>query len=188
MQSDFWIRTDRLLLRPWQMEDLGRLILLSHDPGFVSQSGSFCQPMDQISARAWIEFSQVLLGQQRGHWGIVENGHLVGIASLIDQCLDGEDRPMVTIEYRLAHSARGRGLATEALAGVLEFGRSKWGIEEFYALIPPDNLAAKNVAFKLSMTYLRRAFFCGQPTEVFHVRPTQGEPTARFARREESAA
>lgn len=189
MSDTHWIRTDRLLLRPFQQEDLGRLILLSHDPGFTSQFGSFQQPLDQSMAHAWVDSSNASIQDEgRGHWAILEHGQIVGVASLLDHCLDGDKHSLTTIEYRLAQSARGRGLATEALAGLLEFGVSELGIQDFYAFISSENAAAKNVAFKLSMTFLKRAFFAGHPIEVFHVRPTHGHPQTRFGRSAESAA
>lgn len=182
-----WIRSDRLFLRPWETSDAGKLVILSHDAGFAADVGAFSRPMDLDSAREWIVSSGVT-PQSRGlgSWAVLWHGQLIGTVALAQRRLDGENQDLLTLEYRLSEGARGKGLATEAVQALIDFASKEYHHDHFYAFIPPNSLAAKRVAFKLSMTFLKSGCYQGHAVEVYHCGPAGAPPKDRCS--EESAA
>ena len=55
----------------------------------------------------------------------------------------------VELLYRLASSAWGRGLATEAARAALDHGFDTLGLDEIVVVIAPDNAASLKVASRL---------------------------------------
>ena len=175
--KDNWIRTDRLVLRPWEESDANRLMLMTQEQGFRALWGVFSQPMDAEKALEWVRtVRDSLTSHQLGSWAMVENGHVIGCASLVPRWPDLEDDPLMAVEYRLLHSARGRGLATEAMQALMEFGSTRHGFTHFHAFIPSENTPAKKVAFKIGMTYWRVARIEGVMVEVYRTHAHPGEP------------
>ncbi|MBS2040415.1 GNAT family N-acetyltransferase [bacterium] len=184
----FWIRTDRLVLRPWEESDASRLVLMTQEHNFRSLWGAFKEPMDLARALHWVQ--RMSKSQTKGReisWAIVESNHVVGVASLVPRQPDLEDHTLMAVEYRLLHSAQGRGLATEAMLGIMEFGQRELGIEEFHAFVTPENTQAKNVAFKLGMRYWRMGRIDGVVVEIYRIHTHPGEPLSRRNRAEEVA-
>ena len=178
--KDLWIRTDRLVLRPWEESDAHRLVLMTQDQQFQARWGDFREPMDADRALEWVRaVRKSVESEGLGSWAIVENAQVVGCASLVSRWPDLEDHPMITLEYRLLHSAQGRGLGTEALLGLLEFGQNQCGIEEFHAFVTPDNTPAKNVAFKVGMQYWRMGRIEGVVVEIYRTHAHPGQPATR---------
>ncbi len=188
--KDLWIRTDRLVLRPWEDSDANRLVLMTQDQQFQSRWGVFREPMDAARALDWVRtVRQSVESEQLGSWAVVENGHVVGCASLLPRWPDLEEEPMMAVEYRLLHSAQGKGLATEAILGLVNFGQNQHGIEDFYAFITPENTQAKNVAFKVGMKFWRMGRIEGVVVEIYRTHTHPGQPFTRrnFEPREEVA-
>lgn len=187
--EDPWIRTDRLVMRPWQVSDVDRLVLMTQELGFRADWGPFKEPMDRARALAWVENSLESIQELRlGAWAVVEHNHVVGVALLMPRWLDGETTSLMAVEYRLLRSAWGRGLATEAILGLIDYGHAQHGLTEFHAFVPPDNAHAKNVAFKVGMTYWRMAHIQGTVVEVFRSRVTPGHPGTRSSNWKENVA
>jgi RimJ/RimL family protein N-acetyltransferase len=169
-----WIRTDRLVLRPLERSDVDRLVLMSQDSGFGPE------PRDHARALAWVEESIESMNRSRlGSWAVLEHGHGIGVATLMPRQPDGEGQPLLAVEYRLLHSSWGKGLATEAILGLIDYGHAELGHREFHAFISPENTRAKNVAFKVGMTYWRMARLDQAVQEVFRSRVTPGHPGTR---------
>lgn len=162
-------------------------MLLTQDPWMRSEWGLFREPLDRTAAAEWVHGSGAALGEQGlGSWAVLENGHLVGIASLLPRQLDLEPESLVCVEYRLLRSAWGRGLATEAIQGLMDYGIQR-GQTEMHAIVPRDNVRAKNVAFKVGMTFLRHGRLEGVPVDIYRWRATPDDPQSRYARTEKVA-
>ncbi len=187
--KDLWIRTDRLVLRPWEESDANRLVLMTQDQQFRARWGVFREPMDAVRALDWVRIVRKSVeAEQLGSWAVIENAQLIGCASLLPRWLDLEEEPLMAVEYRLLHSAQGRGLGTEAILGLIEFGQNQHGIEEFHALIPPENTQAKNVAFKVGMKYWRMGRIEGVVVEIYRTHAHPGQPATRRNQQREEVA
>lgn len=186
---DLWIRTDRLVLRPWEESDANRLVLMTQDQDFQARWGVFREPMDAERALEWVRtVRHSVESEGLGSWAVVENAQVVGCASLLPRWADLEDHSMITVEYRLLHSAQGRGLATEAMLGLINFGQIQHSIKEFHAFVTPENTQAKNVAFKLGMQYWRMGRMEGVVVEIYRTHAHPGQPATRRNQQQEEVA
>jgi RimJ/RimL family protein N-acetyltransferase len=61
------------------------------------------------------------------------------------------DQPVLNLVCRLVPDAWGRGLATEAVAGVVSRVRAEMPTEVILARVRPQNLASQNVAVKAGL-------------------------------------
>jgi RimJ/RimL family protein N-acetyltransferase len=119
-------------------------------------------------------------GTREGFAIVGEDGEFLGIAVAPDV-----DRPARTAElgYVLAPSARGRGVATEALELLTRWAFEEVGIERAQLYISTDNVASKRVAEKAGYVFegvLRSMHFKGdlrEDTEVWSRLPSDPSPT-----------
>ena len=98
-----------------------------------------------------------------GQWAVEERAtaQLVGRAGLTHHndwkasSLDAE------IGWALAHSAWGRGYATEAAQAVLEWVRGRPNLKTIISITRPDNVRSRRVMEKLGLTYRGEATWHG---------------------------
>jgi len=85
-----------------------------------------------------------------GRWACVlkASGEVIGFAGLKHL----PDLQEVDLGYRLLPDYWGQGLATEACRGVLDYGRTRLGLEQIMAMVDPANLASVRVLEKLGLT------------------------------------
>jgi RimJ/RimL family protein N-acetyltransferase len=77
-----------------------------------------------------------------------ESGETVGFCGLVHP--DGQ--PEAEIKYALKRGYWGRGIATEAAAAMLDYGRRYHGLGYIIATTDPDNVASHRVLLKAGMT------------------------------------
>lgn len=75
-------------------------------------------------------------------------GHVIGFAGLVHP--DGQAEPEV--KYALRRSHWGRGLASEALAALVDHGHRVLGLDEIIATVAPANVASQRVLAKAGFT------------------------------------
>ena len=87
----------------------------------------------------------------QGYWAahLRESGDFVGWFSLAPST----SVPGVTLGYRLARIAWGRGLATEGSRALLEKAFREWGYEKISSHTMADNLASRRVMEKARLKY-----------------------------------
>jgi ribosomal-protein-alanine N-acetyltransferase len=154
--SDRELATERLLLRPFALEDLDALAAIYGDPVVMHFIGKGARTREET--RSAIERMQAHWARERfGMWAAVERrtGVLAGRVGL--QRLDGG--PEVELGYILARSFWGTGLATEAGAASLRFGFEEAGLERVVAIANPANGASRRVMEKLGFRYEKDAHF-----------------------------
>jgi ribosomal-protein-alanine N-acetyltransferase len=109
------IATERLLLRPWTLDDLEDLLAYACD----EEWGRFLpvpQPYTRVDARRFIAAAQSFRDPEQGcAWAIVRDGRAIGS---IDIDLQFEQR-IGTLGYSIGRGLWGRGLATEAVCAVV---------------------------------------------------------------------
>jgi RimJ/RimL family protein N-acetyltransferase len=84
------------------------------------------------------------------------------------------DRP--ELGWRLARSAWGAGLATEAATAVLRDGFGRLGLSELIAVIHPENERSRRVATKLGMHRERQVHnpVLGREVDIWQTAPSAG--------------
>ena len=161
------IRTERLLLRPFTVEDDDALLGLWND----REVGRFLwdrQPVSLDVVREQIACSQRSFEERGfGHF-TVSLGAAHGTMGFtgLRPIGDSED---VELLYALFPAYWGRGLATEAARAVLRFGFIEAGLAEILAGADPPNAASFRVMERLGMSFLRNTQIGGRPARYYRI-------------------
>jgi [ribosomal protein S5]-alanine N-acetyltransferase len=173
------IRTERLELRPFVMEDLDALAEVLSDPEVMRYVGA-----GEARGRTREESERTLrtLIDDYGRWGHgllaltspdENGGEPFGWCGLIRWDLEGVTE--VEVAYVLGRPYWGKGYATEAAMAVRDHGLRDLGRRRLVSLIYPDNVASVRVAEKNGMTYERDAEFFQQRLLLYSLRAENGE-------------
>ena len=162
------LQTSRLILRPFDKNDLERLVDLFANPRFMRFSGSDGYNREE-SVAVWEKF---LRWQREGlpfPFAAIErdSGTLVGYCGFLHQEVDGMKE--IEIGYRLHPDFWNRGLATEAARAVRDHAFGNLYLERVISLIHRDNHASRRVAEKNGMQLEKETTFKGFPTQVFAI-------------------
>jgi len=130
-----------LRLRDLTPDDVAMARELATDP-YVPQGGSLPLNASHDQALAWIERQRGRLAEGLGHSLAIDlDGVAVGHCGL---WFDGPHR--FTVGYAVVPGARGHGVATRALALLLDLARTYEGTERVEARIEPWNTASIRTA------------------------------------------
>ncbi len=159
------LETSRLILRPFQDEDIGRLAELMANRDFMRFSlGPYTREQTQAVLRKFLSWNQAGLPSQ---FAVISrsNKELIGYCGFLHWHLDGADE--IEIGYRLDSDYWNRGLASEAAQAVRDYAFRDLTLSKVISLIHPDNIASRRVAEKNGMKMERETVFRGFPTQVF---------------------
>lgn len=145
----FPIETERLLLRPFTLDDAGELHAASGDPASLRFGGDWPRPETVEDTQRYLD--RVVAGQQaRGFalWAVIEKAtsELVGDCGLFPA--DGVG-PEVELAYGLRRDRWERGYATEAASACVRVGFDELGLERIVADVDPGNARSIRVLEKL---------------------------------------
>jgi RimJ/RimL family protein N-acetyltransferase len=168
-------------LEPLSRDHLDGLALLIEDP-LVRRNTRVPEPTPPGFAETWLELYES--GRREGTrqgFAIVENaeGAFLGIAGAVRI-----EPPARTAElgYAVVRSARGRGVASEALRQLTAWGFADLGALRLELLIAADNEPSKTVARRCGYTYeglLRSLHFKDdrrEDTEIWSRLPSDPRP------------
>lgn len=141
------IRTERLTMRPWSLDDTDEAYSIYADPRVTQWTRPFIRPVtsrDQMRRQidSWIRQSDHLRPPQ-GRWAIEcdDTGTVVGGAHLLE--MPTQDGLSLVMSWELAASATGRGLAAEAGHGLVHSAFAiDSNLDAVHALTHPSNGAA----------------------------------------------
>jgi RimJ/RimL family protein N-acetyltransferase len=147
------IRTPRLVLREWRDTDVDGFAAMSNDPRVME---FFPSLLDRAQVIAQI-------ARYRAHFAEHGFGFLVievpGVADFVGLCgmahvrFQAHFAPAVEIGWRVAFEHWGQGYATEAAAGVLDYGFRTLKLPEIVAFAVVGNTKSRRVMEKLGMTH-----------------------------------
>jgi RimJ/RimL family protein N-acetyltransferase len=160
------LHTDRLLLRPFRLEDFDTVAAYWADEA-VARWTRGGQPIGR--SEAWQRFIQhpghwVLKGY--GFWAVEEKatGAMLGETGFIDMQRDYD--PAVNgipeIGWIIAPAAQGKGYATEAAKACVAWGKQHFGPIRVLAAVNVENLASIRVAEKCGFKECLRRDFKGR--------------------------
>ena len=145
--------TNRLILRHLQPADAGAVDRVFGDPEVMRYGNGL---KTQQAVREWVRgYIEIYYAQWGfGKWAVVEksSGGVIGYCGLSrfpDHCGLRETE----IGYRLARAAWGRGLGTEAVCAVRDYGMGALALPRLIAMIDPGNVASIRVAEKAGFRY-----------------------------------
>ncbi|ACI99592.1 acetyltransferase, GNAT family [Rhodospirillum centenum SW] len=128
------IGTDRLVLRPLTVDDAEDLFPVFSD----GESMRFWSCLPHRAPRETRTMLDGMLARDDGSsrmWAVtLDGGRCLGWTSLY-----GADGRLVWLGYILAPEARGRGLATEAVAATLRYAFEEWDMHRIEANLDPRN-------------------------------------------------
>lgn len=150
------IRTERLTLRPWRLEDASGALDIFNDaevtrwmaPALTTVSS--LGQMKQLLT-AWRDEARSLEVPQ-GRWALVETatGELIGGAALL---LLPPDRIDLEVGWQLGRQHWGRGFATEAGHAVAHQAFLR-GEDEIFAVVRPNNSRGAATARRVGMEWV----------------------------------
>jgi RimJ/RimL family protein N-acetyltransferase len=161
------VGTERLLLRPFQEDDLDLYARMVGDAAVMRFIGD---GHTHDREEAWKGIAQML-----GHWQLRgyglwaleerESGQLVGRAGLYNP----EGWPGLEVGWLLARSYWGRGYATEAGRASLDYVWRELGADRVISLIYPENTASIRVAERLGETFERTITRDDKPVSIYGI-------------------
>ena len=164
------LQTERLLLREIQNEDALDILEYLSDKDVMKYYGMepFQSLEDVLEEVAW--YKSIRMKQTGIRWGITlkENGKVLGSCGF----LNWDKRHYRTeIGYELHKNYWGKGLASEALRAVVQYGFEHMRLERIQALIEPPNLSSLSLLEKhgfLCEGLLRSyEFTCGKMDDLY---------------------
>jgi ribosomal-protein-alanine N-acetyltransferase len=167
------LQTARLILRPFQPQDLDLLAELMANSDFMRFSLAV---YSREQTAAFLD--KLLLWQKRGlpsQFAVIHraDGQMIGYCGFFHQQVD--DTSNFEIGYRLHPDYWNKGLATEAARAVRDHGFRDLKLSRVISLIHPDNIPSRRVAEKNGMQLERETIFRGFPTLVFAITREQWE-------------
>jgi len=165
------VETERLILRPHRLEDFANVRAMSADADVMRYMGSGAL---QTEEEAWSKFLRFaghwhFLGY--GYWAVEEkaSGMMIGDVGFSEKKRDRgpEFRDVPEMGWALSPSAQGKGYATEAVNGAIDWGRRALGNIRVMCVINADNAASIAVARKCGFREAANILSAGRPRLVF---------------------
>jgi len=138
------LETDRLRLIETRVEHADALYSIYSDPDVTCLYPK--EPCDSLEECRRVLASMASVNHHRGwRWTLVatSDGEIAGTVGFHDW---DRKRGEAKLSYELVPSARGRGLASEAVREALRYGFEEMGLERVLAEIHPDNVASRRLA------------------------------------------
>ena len=148
------IETSRLLLRPWQPDDLAELSTLLADPEvtryLVLNEPFTPQEVAQVAARTLEQWER----NRFGPWVAIEKstGRWVGRIGL-NEILDWPGPDKIEVGWELHQEFWGRGLATEGGRASMRYGFEVVGLARIMSATMATNAAARRVMDKCGLRF-----------------------------------
>jgi RimJ/RimL family protein N-acetyltransferase len=162
--ADMVLRTSRLILRPFQAEDLERLVELMANRDFMRFSlGPCTREKTQGVLNKFLGWNQAGVPSP---FAVVlrENSAVLGYCGFLHH---PELPDEIEIGYRLDPAYWNRGLITEAARAVRDYAFVKLKLPRVISLIHPENVPSRRVAEKIGLVPEKEITFRGFPTIVF---------------------
>lgn len=158
--------TERLIARRWTDAEVESLLAVYGDEDAMRWVGDGTA-ITREQCEKWMEVTRANY-EKRGYGMFAldekESGEVVGFCGLVHP--GGQAEPEV--KYALHRSHWGRGLATEAVIGLIEYGLTKHSLTHIIATTAPANSASHRVLLKAGLVHgPLRCNADGSKTQVF---------------------
>lgn len=142
------IETDRLILRPYNLDDVEDVLSYASDPEWALYLGPVPQPYTRADAEGFLANQLSQDRTRRASWAIEYAGFAVGGVNI---GFDPENR-VGTIGYSIARRLWGKGLTTEAAGAVIDASFAAYvELNRIQATTDERNAGSLRVLEKLGM-------------------------------------
>jgi RimJ/RimL family protein N-acetyltransferase len=150
IDAGFELRTARLRLRPYRLEDLDAFHAIVGDPETMRY---YPEPFSVEAARGWIE--RVRARYDELGFGLLmiedgETGEVIGSCGPNVQIVDGVQE--VELGWHVRRDRWGEGIAPEAAVACRDWSFANLEVAHLIALVRPINTPSRRVAEKIGMT------------------------------------
>jgi 3-dehydroquinate dehydratase / shikimate dehydrogenase len=166
------LRTGRLLMRPWRLQDRDLFARMNADPRVME---FFPSQMTREDSEASVDRALAHFHEHGyGPWAVEIPGEaeFIGFIGLWRPQFDAHFTPCVEIGWRLAFDYWGRGYATEGALASLKFGFEELGLDEVVSMTTTQNVRSRRVMEKVGMTH-------DKADDFDHPRVPEGHPLKR---------
>ena len=148
-----YIETPRLILRGWREEDVAPFARINSDEQVMEY---FLKKLDEEETRVF--YRRIADEFADCGWGLyaVEDKadrSFIGYVGFHRIGFEVDFAPGIEIGWRLRKESWGKGLATEAAAACLEYGRDVLGLKEVYSFTSLLNKRSERVMQKIGMSF-----------------------------------
>jgi ribosomal-protein-alanine N-acetyltransferase len=158
------IKTNRLLLRPFEPGDVDDCLAYRNDLEFARYLPHIPQPFTRADAEAFVHRNMTEPWDRSPTFAIVLAGKVIGTVNLeIDASAHS-----AMLGYAIGRDHWGRGIAPEAAEAVMAWAFDTLLMEKVWASTAPDNARSQRVLRKLGMS----------------PQPSRAEPTFAITREE----
>lgn len=141
--------TERLKIRRWRESDLPVLMQVYGDADAMKWVGDG-QPITEDECREWLVVTQQNYETRGYGMFAVEHKPTLSVIGFCGIVHPGGQRE-AEVKYAYLRGLWGRGVASEALQGLIHYGVNSLGIRNLIATTAPENLASQRVLTKAGM-------------------------------------
>ena len=139
------IRTERLLIRPFRLEDAAALAAYRDDPA-VAKYQNWTRPFTIERAEQLVSELVAMEGPENDQWWMAVIADAASGETLGDLALHlSWQRRTAEVGYTLATAHWGHGYAVEALTAMIEYLFDGLGVTRVFGILHPDNPASAMV-------------------------------------------
>jgi [ribosomal protein S5]-alanine N-acetyltransferase len=147
------IQTERLILRPMEINDLDAMLIIFTDPLVIASFG--IPPFSHAQMEQWVRRN--LDHQDEFGYGLFSvilksNGLLIGDCGLEQMDVEGETVAELGYDFRSDHWHQ--GYATEAAIAIRDYGFQELNLVKLVSLIRVGNHPSRRVAERVGMTLI----------------------------------
>jgi len=146
------LETERLLLRPFALEDAPDVARLAGDREIAENTLNIPHPYDQVMAVEWISLQAAGTAAGEAYVFAIERHAKAGLIGAVGLRLDPEQHA-AELGYWIGRPFWNRGYATEAARAAVEFGLDRLGLHRIQANHFSRNGASGSVLLKAGFTY-----------------------------------
>ena len=146
--------TERLLMRRWRASDRDPFATMNADPEVMRY---FPAPLDRAGSDAMVDRIERIFGEHGfGLWALEvrASGRFIGFTGLAPMPVGVPGEGGMEIGWRLARTAWGQGLATEAASAARDFAFDVVGLPELWSLTAVLNTPSIAVMERIGLTHV----------------------------------
>ena len=164
--QEILFKTNRLIVRKWIDSDLSMIQKIYGDTDAMRWVGDG-KAITFEESKSWLKVTYKNY-DTRGYGmytvQISSTLEIVGFCGIVHP----HNQIEAEIKYAFSREHWGKGIATEAVVGLINYGKQVFGLKKFISTIAPENIASERVLLKVGMT----------PGELYQ--DDEGLPTRRF--------